>query len=145
VQIIPKFLRYPPLFQSLPVGVILYFSLFFVIGGICFSDYGISTDETQQRLIGQTSLQFLSHVFNLSSILKDTIPLADPSSIFLLQKDRDYGVIFELPAEYLVSLFQLEGANIFYFRHWLTFLVFFISTIAIFFESITLKSKHFFK
>ena len=126
---IPRFLRHHPVFQSLPVWVILYFSLFFVIGGICFSDYGISTDETQQRLIGQTSLQFLSHVFHLSSLLKDTIPLTDPSSVFLLQKDRDYGVIFELPAEYLVSLFQLEGANIFYFRHWLTFFVFFISSI----------------
>ena len=126
---IPRFLRHHPVFQLLPVWVILYFSLFFVIGGICFSDYGISTDETQQRLIGQTSLQFLSHVFHLSSLLKDTIPLTDPSSVFLLQKDRDYGVIFELPAEYLVSLFQLEDANIFYFRHWLTFFVFFISSI----------------
>ena len=80
---IPRFLRHHPVFQSLPVWVILYFSLFFVIGGICFSDYGISTDETQQRLIGQTSLQFLSHVFHLSSLLKDTIPLTDPSSVFL--------------------------------------------------------------
>ena len=117
------------LFQSPNLWVTLFFSSFFILGLFCFRDYGISTDEAQQRLIGKTTLTFLAHFFQLPSLLNGASPIADPASIFLLQKDRDYGVIFELPAEYLVTLLKLEGANIFYFRHWLTFVLFFISSI----------------
>ena len=121
--------------------VILYFGLVFTIGLIRFSDYGISTDETQQRLIGQTSLSFLGHLFQIPNLLNGAPLLADPQSVFTLQKDRDYGVIFELPAELLVSLLQLKEKEIFYLRHWLTFLVFFIGSIY-FYKIIAMRYRH---
>jgi hypothetical protein len=129
LQFLANFSNQSPFGRSSRFWVLLYFGFLFLIGLICFSDFGISTDEIQQRNIGQTSLTFLAHYFELPNLLNGASLLADPASVFTLQKDRDYGVIFELPAEALVTLLNLEGKNIFYFRHWLTFIVFFIGTI----------------
>jgi len=52
-------------------------------------------------------------------------PLADPASVFLAQRDRDYGVVFELPAEFLIKVLNLHDANAYFFRHLLTFLIFY--------------------
>ena len=96
-----------------------------LVGCFVFRDYGISTDEQQSRLVGNTSLDYIANLFNISFLLNGATPLLNPTDVFLNFKDRDYGVAFELPAELLIKIFQIESsANAYYFRHALTFLVF---------------------
>ena len=96
-----------------------------LVGGFIFRDYGISTDEQQSRLVGNISLDYIANLFNISFLLNGATPLQNPTDVFLNFKDRDYGVAFELPAELLIRIFQIESsANAYYFRHALTFLVF---------------------
>lgn len=96
-----------------------------LVGFFLFKDYGISTDEQQSRLVGNISLDYIAHLFNIPFLLNGAIPLLNPTDVFVNFKDRDYGVAFELPAELLIKIFQIESsANAYYFRHALTFLVF---------------------
>ncbi|MBU3624587.1 hypothetical protein, partial [Polynucleobacter sp. AP-Latsch-80-C2] len=78
-----------------------------------------------QRSIGLTSLAYLANLFNIRFLLGAAQPLADPASVFLTQRDRDYGVVFELPAEFLIKVLNLHDANAYFFRHLLTFLIFY--------------------
>jgi hypothetical protein len=96
-----------------------------IVGFFIFRDYGISTDEQQSRLVGNISLSYIANLFKISFLLDGATPLQNPTDVFLNFKDRDYGVAFELPAELLIKIFQIESiANAYYFRHALTFLVF---------------------
>ena len=114
-----------------------FFIAFFCLGLWIFIDYGVSADEMTQRSIGMTSLAFVANFIPIPFLLRGTQPVSDPQSFFLLQKDRDYGVAFELPAEILIDILRLsDDAEIYYFKHLLTFLVFFTSVI-FFFKTIS--------
>ena len=102
-----------------------FFTALLFIGLWVYKDYGLSTDEPFQRAIGLTSLSYLANLFNIRFLLGNAQPLADPGSVFLAQRDRDYGVVFELPAEFLIKVFDLQDSNAYFFRHLLTFLVFY--------------------
>jgi hypothetical protein len=107
---------------SIPKLCLLLLAL---VGCLIFRDYGISTDEQQSRLVGNISLDYIANLFNIPFLLNGATPLQNPTDVFLNFKDRDYGVAFELPAELLIKIFQIESsANAYYFRHALTFLVF---------------------
>ena len=109
--------------QNVWVGI--FFFILLLVGLVLYKDYGVSADEMTQRTIGLTSLAYLANLFNIRFLLGDAQPLADPSSVFLAQRDRDYGVAFELPAEFLIKVLGLQDANAYFFRHLLTFLVFY--------------------
>jgi len=111
--------------QNIWVGA--FFSILLVVGLMIHKDYGVSADEMTQRTIGLTSLAYLANLFNIRFLLGDAQPLTDPSSVFLAQRDRDYGVAFELPAEFLIKVLGLQDANAYFFRHLLTFLVFYVA------------------
>ena len=110
----------------------LFFLLFLLLGLWLYGDYGVSTDEPAQRAIGQTSLSYIANLFAIPFLLDYSAPLSNPASVFLGQKDRDYGVAFELPAELLIKLLHLTGPDIYLFRHLLTFLLFFIAVFYIY-------------
>jgi len=107
------------------VWVGIFFGALLALGLISFRDYGVSADEMTQRSIGLTSLAYLANLFNIRFLLGSAQPLADPASVFLTQRDRDYGVAFELPAEFLIKVLNLHDANAYFFRHLLTFLIFY--------------------
>ncbi|MGI4865027.1 MAG: ArnT family glycosyltransferase [Janthinobacterium lividum] len=96
--------------------------LLLVVGLFILPDFGISTDEPQQRRIGQVSLKyicgmFFPHFLDVHPELKDVWNLHE-------FWDRDYGVAFELPLAWLELIFGIkEWRNIFLFRHVCTFLV----------------------
>lgn len=101
------------------------FALLGLLGFLIVWDYGISPDEEQQRLIGQTSLKFIGHYFQIPFLMNGEAPLPNPSDIFLNFKDRDYGVAFEMPAELLIKILGITSIDsAYYFRHCLTFLSF---------------------
>ena len=111
-------------FKNKPV-ILVFFLAILIIGLLVYKDYGVSTDEPQQREIGLTSLSYIANLFNIPFLLGTTQPLTDPASVFLTQRDRDYGVAFELPAELLIKIFGLNDTNAYFFRHLLTFLIFY--------------------
>ena len=78
-----------------------------IVGCFIFRDYGISTDEQQSRLVGSISLDYIANLFNISFLLNGAAPLSNPTDVFLNFKDRDYGVAFELPAEFFINTFQV--------------------------------------
>jgi hypothetical protein len=117
----------------------IFFLLFAMVGLLSLKSYGVSADEMTQRGIGLTSLAYIANLFQIPFLLNGAAPLQDPASVFLAQKDRDYGVAFELPAEFLVRLLQLQDADVYFFRHLLTFLVFFC---AVFFFYRLVKERY---
>ena len=122
--------------QNVWVGI--FFFILLLVGLVLYKDYGVSADEMTQRTIGLTSLAYLANLFNIRFLLGDAQPLADPSSVFLAQRDRDYGVAFELPAEFLIKVLGLQDANAYFFRHLLTFLVFY-AAIFFFYKLVKLR------
>jgi hypothetical protein len=111
----------------------LLFSIFFFVGLFTFKDYGISIDEEYGRFAG---FYWLSYVlsflpFDEFKNLVD-IELNKIHGLSLL-KPEDYpfyGVIFDLPVAFLEAIFQIEDPkNHYYFKHFLNFLLFFISSI----------------
>lgn len=108
--------------------LLVFFSGLVLLGYALFKDYGISWDEPQQRLIGQVST---THVMQtLLPFLSQPWPETPSLHEF---RDKDYGVLFELPAAVLeLALGMEDSRNIFMMRHLLTFLVFLIGLFALY-------------
>jgi hypothetical protein len=103
-----------------------------ILGLQIHRDYGVSFDEPAQRLIGVTNLNFVAHKFNISSIINNPSLSLFPSRLDQIT-DRDYGVVFELPAALMEHLLSLNDEREIYFaRHLLTFLFFLAGSIAIY-------------
>ena len=128
----PKGAEFDPNKFSLKKLLITFFLIILIIiGTLIHKDYGISWDEPQQRLIGFVNLNHVSDYLKLD--LRN--PPNPPPEITKLNnlKDRDYGVIFELPAVLLEHIFTFKDIQEVYFaRHLLTFLVFIGGVIAVY-------------
>lgn len=110
----------------------IFFIGLLILGLQIHRDYGVSFDEPAQRLIGVTNLNFVAHKFNISSIINNPSLSKFPSRLDQIT-DRDYGVVFELPAALMEHLLSLNDEREIYFaRHLLTFLFFFAGAIAIY-------------
>jgi hypothetical protein len=116
----------------------LFFLAFLLLGLFIYKDYGISADEMWSRIVGLKSLEYLSHLFGISSYLRGANPLNNPELVFSGFADRDYGVIFTLPVEWVIHTFSIVGPDIYYMRHLMTFLTFWIACIA-FYKTINLR------
>jgi hypothetical protein len=104
-----------------------FFMLLMGVGLWSYPDYGVSADEATQRGIGEVSLSYVDRVIPLP-FLDRPAPIDGPAkSIFETQRDRAYGVAFELPAEYLIQAFGIKDAQAFNFRHLLNFLLFYLA------------------
>ena len=112
---------------------LLLFLFFFLIGIITFKDYGISVDEEYHRFAGFYWLNYILSftpfdelknivAFKLGAIKGFTLPLP---------KDHPAnGVIFDLMSVFLETIFKInDPKNIFYFKHLLNFIFFFIGSI----------------
>ncbi len=104
--------------------VIGFFLLFFILGCFLFNDYGISFDEPLHRFHGIVSTNYIFEKLMPSQVISGLVPL---HQFF----NKYYGVAFDTPAYMLELLFNInsETVAIYYFKHFLTFLVFFLGTI----------------
>ena len=111
--------------------IILFFSIFFLIGVFVFSDYGLSIDEDNTRILGFISLENIFRIFvpdHLSKI--DQIISVDRSAH---SGDATSGIVFDLPMAFLELILQITDSRQYYLlRHFFTFLIFFISIIFFF-------------
>jgi hypothetical protein len=111
---------------NLVLGVLIV--LLMVLGTQIYRDYGISWDEPQQRLIGQVSTNYILET--LFPFLDRSI--ADVPALHVF-RDKDYGVVFEVPAVLLEKAFGLEDPrDIFMMRHLLNYIVFLIGVASVF-------------
>lgn len=97
--------------------VIGFFAFYFFLGVFIFRHYGLSWDESTSRNNGVIAYQYVTRQNNN----------------LLAYTDRDYGTAFELP---LVIVEKVAGAKssqqIYYLRHFLTFLFFFAGVVFFF-------------
>jgi hypothetical protein len=94
--------------------VSIFFAVFFLIGLFIYRDYGFTGDTSHQKLIGETSFNYIFH--NDKTLF---------SSV-----DKEYGAAFELLITFLYTLFNLTtDYQIYYFRHLIIFCSFFIGVI----------------
>ena len=113
--------------------VISFFFLLFLSGLILYKDYGISVDEEFHRFAGfywlSYSLEFLS-LENLKLLVDKKL---ENISGFTLSHPKfypQYGVVFDLPAALIETLFNIDDPkNYFFLRHLMNFLVFFTGSI----------------
>lgn len=111
---------------------VLFFIGLLGLGLFIYKDYGVSFDEPAQRLIGATNLNHIAHKFNLTSIINNESFSQFPKRLDQIT-DRDYGVIFELPAAYMEHVLDLkQERDIYHARHLLTFLFFLAGVFAVY-------------
>lgn len=110
-----------------PVAV-LFFAVFLLLGISIVPNYGVSTDEWNNRLNGAVSFKYIYGILSpekamADPVLKDIPPLHE-------FYDRDYGVVFDLPLFTVEWLFGLTGTSAsVYLRHYFIFLLFFAATV----------------
>ena len=109
-------------FTNHKIFISSFFIIYFVIGSLAVTDYGIAFDENIQRMIAQNRIDYISVLFS-----ETDIKLRHP----------EYGVAFELPALYLEKLFGIiESRNQYFFRHFLIFFTSFIGSIFFYFLAV---------
>ncbi|MGI4739549.1 MAG: hypothetical protein ACRYG7_30655 [Janthinobacterium lividum] len=121
-------------------GIVLtFFALLLGLGLSLVRDYGVSTDEGTQRVIGQVSLLYVFQMLPQQIQQKLVSPqaaahIAEDGKRRQLYtfEDRDYGVIFELPVAAVEQVFHMYGDEhkVFLMRHIFTLLVCYLGLIA---------------
>ena len=96
-------------YTNLFIGSIFLF--FFLTGLIIYDDYGIGWDEYYQRINGFVALNFVREIFSLEEIYSHL----KHSTINFAETAKIYGVIFDLPAAYFETLFEIKDSKDFFF------------------------------
>ncbi len=120
--------------------VVIFFTIYLILGLLIVPDYGISWDESAERMHGFIAGNYILEKilpFDLyTKILNETISsrfseLKDIEVPKLMEHgDKAYGVFLELPLAFLELLFQFnETKDVYLFRHYVNFLIFFTSVI----------------
>ena len=116
------------------VCISLFFFIFLLVGVNSYRDYGVSWDEPAQRLIGAVNLVHIAKILHLESVISNNQYLSNlPVKSLGQLQDRDYGVIYEVPAIFMEQVLNLKDEQSIYFaRHLLTFFFFFSGVLAVY-------------
>jgi len=110
--------------------VTLFFSLFLLVGIFLYKDYSISLDEDINRLNGLVSLKYIFKKIGFILYFEQRFPDIPDINLY---PDNIYGVIFDLPLAIIEFFFEFKNiADLFFLRHLIIFIIFFISTIYFF-------------
>ena len=115
---------------------IIFFLVLFLVGLLIHKDYGISIDEAFHRMMGFYWLNYVLDFFPNSELKKEVYNIlinireAHLNLDHLTPNNFIYGVFFDIPAGLIETILNInEPKKIYFFRHFLNFLVFFISLI----------------
>ena len=123
------------------------FIFFFLTGVLIFKDYGISTDEDFQRLVGFYWLNYIANFFPGSNFLLDVqnkIKLIGDLTLSVESGEtfKYYGIIYDLPLAFIETVFNItDPKNYFYLRHFLNFFLFWLSSI-FFYKILIIRFKN---
>lgn len=122
---------------------LIFFVSILIIGLISVNDYGTTNDEYTQRLNGFITLNYLGEIFLPELTNKYTFDKNFPSFDNMPDNLRFYGgAILHAPLGFLEIIFGVEDKkNVFLFKHYAFFLIFFISLIC-FFDIINRRFKN---
>ncbi len=106
----------------------IFFLIYLFIGSQIFDDYGVSMDEPIQRKHGIVSFEYVNNIFG------HAFPVKHVYNLDIKYYDhRDYGVIFQMVAYFAeLSLGLNNSRDVFLLRHFMVFILFWISTIFFF-------------
>ena len=114
----------------------IFLVTFYLIALICafinLGDFGIHIEEKFHRLNGHYWLNYISKIFgfiDLQNITNDKINEIGDYTLNPVSVYNKYGVVLDLPAAFLEILFNIENvARVYYYKHFLSFLIFLISS-----------------
>ncbi len=122
-----------------------FFSL--VIVFLNLQDQGIHIEEKFHRLNGLYWLSYILEIFgivNLQEIVDIKISQISDYSLSRVTEYNKYGVIFDLPLAILEVCLEIEDVrDVYYLKHFLSFVIFLISSY-IFFKILLKSNKNFF-
>ena len=109
------------------IAVIILYFIFFIIGIICFRDYGISVDEWELRFLGFVNLKYIFEILQIPPInTVDHISFIPDFHDF--KAGYTHGVIFVLPMAFVEYFFGITDSQIYYWiRHYFNHLIFLIA------------------
>jgi len=106
---------------------ILFFITVLMTGLFIYDDYGISSDEPNERTNGLVSAQYFA------DFIEEKFPESDPYLPKLsTYRYRYYGVAYQFPMAVIEHNIMLRGESIWLFRHLMNFLFFYAGVIAMF-------------
>jgi hypothetical protein len=114
----------------------IFLVTFYLIALICafinLGDFGIHIEEKFHRLNGLYWLNYISKIFgliDLQNITNNKINEIGDYTLNPVSVYNKYGVVLDLPAAFLEILFNIENvASIYYYKHFLSFIIFLISS-----------------
>jgi len=125
--------------------IVVFFTIYFIVGLLIYRDYGVSTDEPVERRHGIVTATYLVNkidtflfgsyspppLVNLKG--RTVVDLVEVRGVPSLENYRDkiYGSIYSLFLYYLEQALGIgpESAGIFYLRHLVNFCLFFVAVI----------------
>ena len=118
--------------------IFLFFFLYFIVGISIYKDYGISIDEPFQRTSGHfwmiTVIENFFPNYEKLEIIKSKMSQMEWGKEMLNGQYLQYGPFFDLFSAILENGLNLKSSSdIFFFKHLLNFIVFYISSIFVFF------------
>ena len=119
------------IFLKIDFYIYIFFIIYFILGIGIYNDYGISFDENINRTNGFVSLNYVINLFNLNFDLNPFYKNVPQINEYI---DREYGIVFDLPAAAIEVILGIKNTkDIYLLRHLMTFVIFFLSTICFYF------------
>lgn len=112
--------------------IFIFFIILLLIGLSVFKDYGVSWDEHINRRNGLISLNHVIQQLGINYLSND-IELAKFAEPLNTYKDKDYGVVFDMPVAAIERIFSINNVSSqYYLRHFLTYLIFLVGVFSVF-------------
>ena len=103
-----------------------------ILAFINLQDFGIHIEEKFHRLNGHYWLNYIAEQFGLVNLQRITEIKINSIGDYTLSRASDYnkyGVVLDLPVAFIEILFNLKNVNnIYYLKHFLSFIIFLISS-----------------
>ena len=112
--------------------LILTYFIIIIFTLLTFGDVGIHIEEKFHRINGLYWLNYISQIFNFEKLnLITEIKMKEVSDYTLtsIVQLKKYGVIFDVPLALIEIIFNIEKIeNIYYLKHFISFLIFLLSS-----------------
>ena len=111
----------------------MFFSILIAIGVFVHRDYGMGVDEPIERANGMISLNYIADQFDIPKLQNSELLKTYRFATLDTYKDRDYPVLFNLPAAFLEWALNIDDEQtVYWYRHLLNYLVCLAGIYAIF-------------